>query len=291
MPQRDTLPTKEKILEILRLKGPSLPVRIAREINTDGLFASAFLSELISNKKVKISNMRVGNSPLYFLPGQEDQLENFSEHIKGREREAFDLLKEKSFLKDDEQHPAIRVALRSIRDFAIPFRDSEENIIWRFFKVSQEDFGRVVEEKKSEKDLGIFEGRGDMEEEIPKKVEKPKIIDGPKVKKSVKKKVSTKSDKFFNIVKEFLEKRNMGIVGIEGMSKTDLILKIKSGGEEKTLVAFNKKRINDADLIKAYKKASEYKRKFLVLSKGGALKKLEELIEAAKGLESLEKIE
>jgi len=285
------LPTKEKILEILRLKGPSLPVRIAREINTDGLFASAFLSELISNKKVKISNMRVGNSPLYFLPGQEDQLENFSEHIKGREREAFDLLKEKSFLKDDEQHPAIRVALRSIRDFAIPFRDSEENIIWRFFKVSQEDFGRVVEEKKSEKDLGIFEGRGDMEEEIPKKVEKPKIIDGPKVKKSVKKKVSTKSDKFFNIVKEFLEKRNMGIVGIEGMSKTDLILKIKSGGEEKTLVAFNKKRINDADLIKAYKKASEYKRKFLVLSKGGALKKLEELIEAAKGLESLEKIE
>lgn len=285
------MPTKEKILEILRLKGPSLPVRIAREINTDGLFASAFLSELISNKKVKISNMRVGNSPLYFLPGQEDQLENFSEHIKGREREAFDLLKEKSFLKDDEQHPAIRVALRSIRDFAIPFRDSEENIIWRFFKVSQEDFGRVVEEKKSEKDLGIFEGRGDMEEEIPKKVEKPKIIDGPKVKKSVKKKVSTKSDKFFNIVKEFLEKRNMGIVGIEGMSKTDLILKIKSGGEEKTLVAFNKKRINDADLIKAYKKASEYKRKFLVLSKGGALKKLEELIEAAKGLESLEKIE
>ena len=72
---QDPLETRNKILSILRLKGPSLPVQIARETGLNSLFAGAFLSELASDKSIKISMMKVWGSPLYFLPGQESQLE------------------------------------------------------------------------------------------------------------------------------------------------------------------------------------------------------------------------
>ena len=90
--------------------------------------------------------MRVGSSPLYFIQGQEPMLEKFAEHLKSKEREAFTLLKEKSFLKDLEQLPAIRVALREIKDFAIPFRNGEE-IVWRFLTAQEADFKDAKEHK------------------------------------------------------------------------------------------------------------------------------------------------
>ena len=113
MPTQDTSDTREKIMSILKTRGPSLPVHVAKETSLSMLFASAFLSELLSEKRIKISNMRVGNSPIYFIPGQEPKIENFSQHLKSREKDAFILLKEKKFLKDKNQEPAIRIALRA----------------------------------------------------------------------------------------------------------------------------------------------------------------------------------
>ena len=171
MPTQDTTEIKEKILLILREKGPGLPVHIASETGLSPLFAAAFLSELVSEKKIKISHMKVGNSPVYFLPGQEYLLERFTGHLKSKEKDAFMLLKEKKFLKDSEQHPAIRVALRSIRDFAIPFKKADE-IFWRYFSVPETEV-KVKEKPKpkkpKEKELDIFE-----EEKPEKKDDKKK---------------------------------------------------------------------------------------------------------------------
>ena len=100
------------------------------------LFTSAFLSELLAEKRIKISNMKVGSSPLHFISGQETRLENFSQHLKSREKDAYELLREKKFLKDSEQEPAIRVALRAIKDFAISFKKNNV-IIWRYFTASE----------------------------------------------------------------------------------------------------------------------------------------------------------
>ena len=47
---KDTSEIKEKILSILKRRGPSLPVHIAKEIESSMLFTSAFLSELVSEK-------------------------------------------------------------------------------------------------------------------------------------------------------------------------------------------------------------------------------------------------
>ena len=287
MPTQDTSVLKEKILLIFRRRGPSLPVHIAGMVGISTLFASAFLSELVSENKLKLSHMRVGNSPLYFLPGQEPLLEKFSEHLKSKEKDAFMLLKDKKILKDSEQAPAIRVALRFIRDFAVPFRKNEE-IYWRYFTAQESEFKiekppkkierKIIEVKKleKEKDLGIFE----KEEKLKTKPKKTTT----KTRKPTKK----KTDIFFNKVKEYLLRENITITEVESLAKNDLILRIKLKGKDNLLFAYNKKRIAETDIIKASKKAKGIGLSYILLSKGGPLKKVENLLEALKGLDSIE---
>jgi len=139
MPAQDTTHLKERIITIIKTIGPSIPSYVSNQINMSILFTSAFLSELLSEKRLKISHMRIGSSPIYFIPGQENELEKYSNHLKSREKDAFVLLKEKKFLKDSEQEPAIRVALRSIRDFAIPLSINGENY-WKYLTVNENEF-------------------------------------------------------------------------------------------------------------------------------------------------------
>ncbi len=280
---------KDKIISILRLNGPSLPVHVAKGTGQSILFASAFLSELFYERKIRISHMKVGSSPLYLLPGHEPQLERFSQYIKGKEREAYLLLKEKRFLKDSEQQPAIRVALREIKDFAIPVRKDDE-IYWRYFLVPEEELHQqkvtreikeeIIEEKrpeeKKEKELEIFEKKE------TKKIEKKKIV---------KKRINKKHDEnFFNKIKEFLSKENIEIIDIQSFNKNDLALKIKEDKEEKILIAYNKKRITAADLLKAYKKSLEENLPYIVLGLGEPSRELKEIIPAIKNLSKIEKI-
>src|SRR3989344_7523712 len=92
---------KNKILSVIQMQGPSLPVRVASVTEMSPLFASAFLSELIADGKIKTSNMRVGSSPLYYLPGQEHLLENFTVHLNQREKEAFQYLKTNQLVAEE----------------------------------------------------------------------------------------------------------------------------------------------------------------------------------------------
>ena len=280
MPAQDTSEIKGKILSFLRRNGPSLPVHIAREIESSTLFTSAFLSELASEKKLKISNMRVGNSPLYFLQRQEPLLEKFSEHLKSKEEEAFILLKEKRFLQDSEQNPAIRVALREIKDFASPFQ-KDGKIIWRFHTIPEEEFKfgeerpkvEIKREEEKEKTLDIFNKSGKI-----------------RTRKISRKKNPKKENKFFDDVRNFLTSRSFEMTDIESFGKNEIILKIKEKGQDKLLIAYNKKRIGENDIIRASKKASDFGLPYVIISKGEPLKKVNSLLEALGNLSSIEKI-
>lgn len=142
--------THEKIIETLKEKGPSLPIQIAKQINLSSLFVSAYLSELANEKRIKISHLKVGGSPLYFLKEQEELLQPFHKFLHPREIDAFLLLKQKKILKDSEQEPATRVALRSIRDFAIGFKKQEE-IFWRYFLIPESEINNLLSSEKKPK--------------------------------------------------------------------------------------------------------------------------------------------
>jgi hypothetical protein len=279
MPTQDTSKIKERIISILKRRGPSLPVHIAKEINVSILFASAFLSELISEQSIKMSHMRVGSSPIYFIQGQETRLENFYQHLKSREKDAYILLKQKKILKDIEQEPAIRVALRAIKDFSIPFK-KDEQIFWRFFTIPESDFKRKEPIKKEitpfpkpKKELNIFDKKE------------------PKPQKKKTKKPPKANEIFFTKVKEFLSQKEVEISGIESFSRNTLLLKIKIQEKEKLLVAYNKKRITETDIIKAHNKALELNLTYIVLSLGEPSKKLNNFINAIKDLADIGKLE
>ena len=111
---------KQKIINFLQEKGPSLPVHITKVTGMNLMISSAILSEMLNERTIKQSHLKIGSSSLYYLPGQEKLLENFSLNLKGFEKEAYIKLRENTILEDDSQIPAIRVALQGIKDFAIP---------------------------------------------------------------------------------------------------------------------------------------------------------------------------
>lgn len=290
----DATKMKEEIIYKLKINGPSLPVHIAKWIGSSILFTSAFLSELLSEKKLKMSNMRIGSSPLYFTEGQEYMLERFSEHLKSKEKEAFQLLQEKKFLQDLRQLPAIRVALREIKDFAIPFKRNDE-LMWRFFTVPEADFvpevkvAPILEIVKIEKPIEKIEVKElEVVKEI-KETKRPKVV--KKTKAKAKKFSSKTDDKFLTKVKDFLSKNSIDIVNIEGVKKDELMLRVRNNGNEQLLVAYKKKRISDKDIIKAARKASGFDLSYSILSMGDLPKKISDLRDALKSIEDIRKFE
>jgi len=83
----DVQEKKNKIISFLKISGPSLPVKIAKIIEMDPVFASAILSELLDTNQIKTSHLKIGASPLYFIPGQEQKLEDHTENLKSLESE------------------------------------------------------------------------------------------------------------------------------------------------------------------------------------------------------------
>ena len=168
---------KEKIMQVLKIRGPLLPIDIAKALNTNSIMAGALLSELVSNKRVKISHLKVGGSPLYYVEGQEHKLQNYPSSLKGPEKDAFKLLKERKLLKDSELQPAIRVALRNIKDFAKPIEitmNSHKELFWKWYLTKNEDLQALLSPKKepeSQKEEVKQEQRGEPKEvkEEPKR--------------------------------------------------------------------------------------------------------------------------
>ncbi len=293
MATQDTSQVKEKMIETLKNRGPSLPVHVAKEAGLSMLFASAFLSELFNENEVKISHMRVGSSPVYYLSGQEQSLENYAEHLKSKEKEAYLFLKEKKFLKNKELEPAIRVAIREIKDFAIPFYIDKE-IWWKYFTENESEIKEKVGEieskkvKREEPETKILETKNDKESlGIFDEEKKPK--------KDTKKKTPVKrakpGEKFLEKVKNFLSKSSVEIVNIEGLKKEELILRVRIHGEEQLFVAYNQKKIGEKEILRASKKASELDLKYSILSLGELPKKVSNLINALQNIKTIEKVE
>jgi hypothetical protein len=281
---QDTSIIKQKIMNFIETNGASLPVEIAKTIDTSTLFTSAFLSELTSEQKLKTSHMKIGSSPAYYIKGKENTLEKYAQYLKSKEKEAHDLLKEKKFLIDSDQTTAIRVALRSIKDFAKPL-EKNNKLIWRYFTSEENEYNAPKETEEKPK----------TQTSIP--IQTKKQITPIKPKKEIQIKTPTKkkaqdkkNERFFNTVKEYLNSQEIEISDILGFSKENLILKIINKQEEKILIAFNKKRITEEDIVKAYKKSQEHNLKYSILSMGEPAKKTINLFEAMKNLDSINKI-
>jgi len=139
---------QDKILQFLALSGPSLPTKVARHIQSDILFASAHLSDLKAQGKVRISHLKVGGSPLYYLPGQEDQLDNFaSGNLNPKDLLVLQTLRDKKILREADLDLLSKVALRSLDDFAIPLHvtiNEKKELFWKWHLLSDEETNFLI---------------------------------------------------------------------------------------------------------------------------------------------------
>ncbi|MBU2576407.1 MAG: hypothetical protein KKF50_01670 [Nanoarchaeota archaeon] len=288
---------KNKIISFLEMNGPSLPVRIAKAIEMDPVFASAILSELLNAKQIKMSNIKIGASSLYLLPGQEQKLEKYTENLKSIENDAYIKLRERKMLDDEKETPAIRVALRSIKDFAIPFRFNEK-IMWKYTFTPDEEIENILTPKKKEPEETpeapkAWEAKKEEimgAKEESKKVEN--IFTSPKKDSSQKKAIGKKSgdETFLEKIKEFLEKQNTKITSIKEVNKKKVIAEVESDSETTLLFAFNKTRINESELMQCYKQARAVNLPYQLIVLGDLTKKMNYTIEAYKKLIKIEKL-
>lgn len=154
---------RDKIIQIVKMKGPLLPAQINKELNTNVLFASAMLSEMVDKKIIRLSNLKVGGSPLYYAPGQEYKLQNFADKLGGKEKRAYDILKDNRVLRDIQLEPVVRQALRLIPDFAKPVEinhKDEKILFWKWYLITDDQLEKLIKNN-----LGIVEKQISLEEE------------------------------------------------------------------------------------------------------------------------------
>ncbi len=147
----------DRVKQLVRMRGPLIPSQISKEIGTNILMASAILSELASKNDVKISSVKVGGTPLYYVPGQESKLQNYLSSLHQKEKEAFEQLKTNGVMADTSQDPATRVALRQIKDFAKPLEaniNGEPYLFWKWYLLTNE-----VAEVQIKKIMGLDEAQ------------------------------------------------------------------------------------------------------------------------------------
>ena len=282
--------TRDKVLEFIGKTGPVLPSQISKLIGTDMILANAHLAELTASQKLKISAIKVGGSPLYYLPGQENMLQSFTSNMNDKEKKAYDLLQQSKVLRDAEQEPVIRVALREIKDFAMPlyvnYNNSKE-IFWKWYLVSDQESELLIKQK-----LQIFEQPA---QEIQQTIEKDEIKPEQKTKEPVQRDAKAKrerraykprkeaEDDFLINITKFFEKNKINVVSSEVLkrnSEIDFIVEIPSvvGSLQYYCKARNKKRISDSDLSNAYVRGQLKRLPVLLLSQGELSAKAQELL-------------
>lgn len=300
--------TNEQIFELVKEKGPVLPAQISKQINESILMTSARLSELSSNKQIKISSIKVGGSPLYYVQGQENKLQDFVDNLPAVEKKAFELLKQNKILRDSFQEPAIRVALRQIKDFAVPLQVNYENRIeafWKWYLEDNKDAESLIrnillekdpikEQRIKEKDQEIqpkdkipiaTEQQSKLREKIEKETITQKTIKDTIRKEIVKKpKRMVDGGDFLKEVNIFFTKNKINVIEnneVKKNSESDFIVELETSiGKAKYFCkSKNKKKITEGDLSSALMSAQSKGFPLIFLTKGKLTKAAKEKLE------------
>jgi len=311
-----------KITNFLRFTGPSLPINISKGCSLPTLIISAFLAEMVENKQIRISNLKYGGSPLYYLPGQGNLLENFLSHLNSHDQEIFSKLKKDGVLEDSKQSPLHRVGLRAIKDFAFPLRvvhNGQEKFFWKiYFLTDQQAFDKIkellepkkeekpkTEEKKTELKIEIKERKprkrkaAEKKEGAEQKVDEKKIEPKVEVKEERKIEAPVKSEEATEIKEEKPAKRKGKIIIREWMNENKIaivnemlekpkeaifLINVPSSiGELRFYAVFkDKKSISESDVVMAYQSSQDSKLPLFFMTTGKLTKKAQEYVNSLK---------
>ncbi len=269
---------RDKVLAFVKSRGPVIPMQVAKDLGKDTFYAGAILSELLNSKIIKISSAKIGGTPVYYFPGQEEKLSALYNGLPQKEKEAFNLLKEKKMIADRELEPAHRVAMRMIKDFAIPFYDSNQTIMWRWYlhKTEQAQQPQVITQpiiapmRPTAIPQTIIEAAKPVVQQV---IQEPVVV-----KKQIKKEPI---GAFIEATRVYLQNNHIQIMEEKTLKKNkeyEMIAKVPSnvGLLEYVIIAKNKKKIADSDLSLAHNQGQIRKLPVIFLTNGELSKKANE---------------
>ena len=126
--------TKDNLLRFVREKKYLTPTHVAEAFDTSTMIASAALSELAKDKKVAITNIKLGSSPYYYDPLQKESIIDLGEkHFSKYDKDVFHKLKQQEVLNDVSLSIQERLAVERIKDFANPLEISYQGQNFKFW--------------------------------------------------------------------------------------------------------------------------------------------------------------
>ena len=303
---------REQILVMAQVK-PLLPGDVAKALSTNLIMASAMLSELADNKKLKISKLKVGSSPLYFLPEKAELLENFVGSLNEKDRKTVEILKNALVLRDCALDPLTRVSLRQISDFSKPVEvlvNNKTELFWKWHLLSDSDAELRIkqilyfEEKKVEAQTLVVEQKPVLQIQTAVKLVADKqmqnsehfknselatVVDVQTNQVVYKQKIPKISkNEFFSKISSFFDGNKIKILEQFQLkiSEFDFVIELPSPVGQLTYYckARNKKKITGADVSAVFVQGQLRKLPSLLLTDGELNKQGKELLQQLKGV-------
>ena len=300
--------THEEILRLVQQKGPIIPSDINSELGTNTMIIGAFLSDLVSSKKLKVSYAKLGGSPVYFFESQRQKLERLYKHLNEKDRRAYDELQKEGVLFDDEASPLTKTCLRQLKDFAMPLKvtfKQKEHFFWRWHTLSDTDAKEKIKEKLSKiypeqkiqhienKEKNTLKGNTEKEIEQEKKQEKikkeniqPKEKNPPiHIEKPVQQILTTQvEDSFIDTVQRFLNSKGIKVLTTELVKKKSecnmiVIVPSNIGELQYFCKGKNKKRNTEGDIAAAFVEGQLRNLPVVYVSQGEIPKKITDVVD------------
>ncbi|MBN1502672.1 hypothetical protein JW930_03945 [Candidatus Woesearchaeota archaeon] len=283
---------KDKVLEIVKNNGPVIPRDIMKRLGTDTFIIGAVLSQLKDSNAIKVSHTKIGGSPFYYAPGQEQKLQQLYEHLHDKEKKAYDILKKSNILQDSKQSPVIRVALRNIKDFAKLLEvnlGGRRELFWKWYLLPNIEAESLIRQQI----IKYLPEREEIREEVPVK-QKP-IVKQQEAKSDIqrtdkkpveKREVSKKAepeDDFLKHVKTYFNNKEIEIVEERQIKKNrefDFVIKLPTAAGKHTYYckAKKKKKYNEGDLSTAYVSGETKKLSVLFIATGKLTKRAQQML-------------
>ncbi len=281
---------KDKVVAFIETRGPVVPAQLGRHMGSDSMIAGAMLSDMVSKGQLKMSNLKVGGSHLYYLPGQEPEVLKFLDHLDPKDRQVVALLEQKKVLRESDLTPLQRVSLRSVSDFALPLEVSfhgQKESFWKWFLLPDDETehtirGMIMPEQKKESPVetpAVVEKK--VPDESPMESDDSSAQEDEQVSLPVsfdESKITGNTDPWLQTVRAFFEANNISVVSenmVKKKTEYDFVIKVPSvfGNLMFYCKAKSKARLSDSDISAAYVQGQLRKLPALMLGNGDLSKK------------------
>jgi hypothetical protein len=291
---------RDKILSLAQAQ-PLLPNIVAKALSTNSIMAGAMLSEMCSKGLLKTSALRVGGSPLYLIPGKEEQLLNHLQNLNEKDRRTVLKLQEEKIIREQESDPLTRVSLATVKDFAKPLTvsyDGKQETFWKWFALTDKEAEDNIRQKLEP--TKIQEQQKQVQPEKPK-TQEPKPAEKPiqeKIKQQeprpvqetlAPKQTPEPNGDFWDKLHTFFTQNNIALLDKTAIKKKtdfDLTLEVPSPVGKLTYYckARSKKKITDADISAAYVQGQIKKLPVILLTDGELTKQAHTILAQLKGI-------